>query len=287
MSAKDLYFNSDKETEKTVPHAWLFDVDGVLTHPVEKKVTEEEVINSICNMLARGEPVSLNTGRSIDFMTERVLNKLEALIVDRNLLKNMLAVGEKGSVWISYDETGNKLQSVDQSVTVPVVIREEVKRLVKDKFNDAMFYDETKKTMVSVEMRDGYDWEGFRRAQIKLDKELLKILERHNLTGGLKIDPSRIATDVENKHVGKALGARRFLDWLGKKKIATRKFVAFGDSRSDVGMAEEIHGQGKPVEFVFVGGKDLLRGREFNFPVVYTAEHCEKGTLEYLKSIIT
>lgn len=272
--------------EQIVKRAWLFDVDGVLTHPVEKKITEGELVELICGMLERGEPVALNTGRSIDFMVEQVLSKLEGAVVDKNLLKNIMAIGEKGSVWINYDELGDRLQSIDESVTVPIVIQEEVKRLVNDKFSEAVFYDETKKTMVSVEMRDGYDWEDFRRVQVELDVGLLTILEMHSLTKELKIDPSRIATDVENKHVGKALGAWRFLDWLGKKKITAQKFIAFGDSKSDVRMAEEINEQGRSVEFVFVGEKDLLEKVQFNFPVIYMTQRCEKGTVEYLKNFI-
>ncbi len=286
MSFKSYDHGPGREMEKTVAHAWLFDVDGVLTHPVEKRITEGEVIDLICGMLERGEPVSLNTGRSIDFMVDQVLNKLEGMIVDKSLLKNMMAIGEKGSVWISYDEVGERLQTIDESVTVPAVIQEEVKGLIEDKFNESMFYDETKKTMISVEMRDGYDWEKFRLVQVELNIELLKILEKHILTDELKVDPSRIATDVENKHVGKALGARRFLDWLDKRKITTQKFIAFGDSKSDIRMAEEINEQGKPVEFVFVGEKKLLEGGVFDFPVVYTSQYCEKGTLEYLQTVI-
>lgn len=76
-------------------NAWLFDVDGVITHPEQKRVTEPQIITEIIKRLQAGEPVALVTGRSVDFMRDKVITPLKGELQDLSLLQNFLAVGEK------------------------------------------------------------------------------------------------------------------------------------------------------------------------------------------------
>lgn len=272
-----------KEEEKRVKHAWIFDVDGVLTHPSEKRVTEPDLLPQLIKRLEVGEPVALNTGRSIDYMIAQVIRSLQAAVTDKKLFKNFLAVGEKGAITLGGADQGELKEWVDTTIAVPTFLQQEVRRIVEEQFSETMFFDTTKRTMISIEMCDGLELKVFQAAQLRLNEILAQLVAKHNLGEKYKLDPSRIATDIENKHVGKALGVRRIVEWLNKKKITPEQFVTFGDSRSDVPMAEELHRQGLPVEFVFVGGKDLLEGRTFDFPVTYTEGMCEEGTVEFLK----
>ena len=84
---------------------------------------------------------------------------------------------------------------------------------------DTMFYDETKQTMISVELLSAEQmketsFEDFKAAQKQLTIELHTLLASYHLDGDLRVDPTRIATDIENVHVGKALGARQFVKLL-------------------------------------------------------------------------
>lgn len=274
-----------KENERIVPYVLIFDVDGVLTHPSKKIVTEPELFNQFMRRLKAGEPIILNTGRAVDFMLKRILEPLEQLVDDKKLLKNLFAVGEQGAVSVQYDNMGKRTEFVDQSISVPKSLQIEAKRLTEEKFSDIAFYDITKKTMISIEMLDGLSVDEFRRKQGELNNELKKLLAQHGLTAEYKIDPTRIATDVENKHVGKGLAVQKALKWLTEQKIKPERFITFGDSPSDTAMADELCQRGLPVAFVFVGEKNLLADKKLEFPVTYTVEQCESGTIEYLKSL--
>jgi len=141
--------------------------------------------------------------------------------------------------------------------------------------------------MISVEMKDGINLEDFHQRQAFLDEELENLIKRCNLSSQLETDPTAIATDIQDKHVGKDFAARRVLVWLKSRDIVPKMAVAIGDSKSDVPMAQEIHNQGLPVTFVFVGKeqdrKDIVR-LNLPFPVHFPQGHNESGTLEYLTS---
>ena len=268
--------------EHDVACAWIFDVDGVLTHPSEKKVTELKLFNQIIKRLQIGEPVILNTGRALNFILKEIIRPLELLIENKDLLNNLFAVGEKGGVSLLYAD--NKYsEHVDLSISVNKELQNEAKKITEKQFSDITFYDTTKKTMISIEMLDGFSVEEFKKRQTALNEKLLDLIRQYGQDKIYKIDPSRIATDIENNHVGKGLGVQKALKWLADKKIKPRQFITFGDSISDVAMAQELHDQGLPVEFVFVGEKEILADKQFKFPVIYTDKRCEAGTMEYLE----
>lgn len=273
------------ETERVVQRGWLFDVDGVLSHLIEKRNTERELLERILGMLENGEPVALNTGRPVGFAVEKVFKELEAMTKDKSIFQNLLLVAEKGAIQISYDSNGSYKEEIDSSITVPEYIHNEVRELIEKEFSDIMFVDMGKRTMVSVEMIDGGNLEEFAKRQVELNSLLVRLMAKYDLNKDYKLDPTRISIDLENKHVGKHLGAKKVLNWLKKLKIKPQEFIAFGDSKSDLGMAEEIFRNGLKVEMVFVGGKELIEGKEFDFPVKTPESNYEKGALEYLKGM--
>jgi hypothetical protein len=90
---------------------------------------------------------------------------------------------------------------------------------------------------------------------------------------------------MQNVHVGKALGARQFVELLRERGIGPRRFLVFGDSISDYDMAKELHRLGLLVEFVFVGGRELLDAKNTEaFLVTFTQGDCDEATIEYLKA---
>ncbi len=263
--------------EKSADVAFLLDVDGVVTNPVEKKVTEPRIFDSMIANLTQGNPVALNTGRSTDWMIERVVKPLNERIVDKSLLKNFFAVGEKGLTWTSFAPDGRLIQGVFNKDGLPVegydlsvfldpttiehfkTLSQEAKDLIARKYSHSTFFDASKKAMVSTEMHDGYDQPKYAAEQVEFDKELNAMLERLNLKDKFKTDPTTIATDIQLRHVGKHLGAQRVLDWLKRSKIAPKHFIAVGDSSSDIEMADELKKQGKSYEFRYVNPAKPLK----------------------------
>jgi len=268
----------------TPKRAYLFDVDGVLTNPEAKKIEQKEIFDELIKRLQEGEPIGLNTGRSLEFMILEVLQPLESKITEKVLLKNVFAIGEKGSAWITYDSHGVRTVRVDKLTSVPQAVQDEVKVLLeKPIYKNVMFYDETKLTMVSVELKHGKSIVEFQNPQKELTQELQILLMRHGLQSQLKIDPTRIATDIENVHVGKALGARRFVEILTERGILPEEYIGFGDSISDYDMLTELEKLQKKVSFVYVGDKTDLQGKDAT-NVIFTKKLLDHGTLEYLQS---
>lgn len=265
--------------------AWIFDVDGVITDPQEKKITEPEILDEIIKRLTLGEPVALNTGRSLSWMIEKVITPLSEKIEDKTILKNFFAVGEKGGTWAEFDNQGNLIENKDENISVPDNLKNQVRDIINSKYSESMFYDESKLTMISTEMKDGHSLEEYREEQKSLTSELTNLLTNNNLTEKFKVDPTTIAVDVENKFVGKNFAVKRILDWIKGKRINPQKYVTFGDSfRSDVPMAQEINSQKLPVEFVYVGG-EAINPSELPFTVHQTKSKFGNGTLEFLKSV--
>ncbi|MDP2632446.1 MAG: HAD-IIB family hydrolase [Candidatus Curtissbacteria bacterium] len=266
---------------KTANLAWLFDVDGVLTNSEKKKITEPAILEELISLLKKNEPVALVTGRSGSFMSRQVIEPLASKIKDVHILQNFIAVGEKGAVITTF-ENGDLKTFTTKDFAIPRDLEEEVNKLVEEKYSNWMFIDETKETMISVEMKDGLSIQNFTPYQHQLDSNLEELLNAPEFENKFKIVSSRISTDIQDIIVGKDYATEKVLQWLQKRKIVPKKFICFGDSGQDIDMARYIYEQGLPVEFVFVGEEHLLDKEDYPFPVVLTHQPCEKGTLEYL-----
>lgn len=140
---------------RVVNHAWLLDVDDVIIHPEQKKVTEPQLFDEIIKRLKADEPAALVTGRSLNWLLERVLVPLEEKVGDRMIFQNFFAVGEKGGAWISYQAQGQREEFIDSSISISPVLQEETRKIIEEQFSETMFIDESKRTMISTEMRNG------------------------------------------------------------------------------------------------------------------------------------
>ncbi len=271
------------ETRRHVDKAYLFDVDGVLSDPQEKRVTESELFNQVITRLQRGEPAGLNTGRSTEWLTERFITPLLERIKEKSILQNFVAIGEKAGTWITFDKEGNMHHGKAKTIAIPEEVIEEAKELVKQKYQDSMFFDATKETMLSIEIHDGFDLDTFHQRQRELAEDLAQLLERRGLGENYRIDPTNIATDVESPYVGKALGAERFLQFLRDSDINPAEFETFGDSKSDFEMSDELERKGKGVKMIYVGDRSKLGELKKEYSVDYVGNFSQ-GTLDYLHS---
>ncbi|MFI5265542.1 MAG: HAD family hydrolase, partial [Candidatus Levyibacteriota bacterium] len=139
-----------------------------------------------------------------------------------------------------------------------------------------------KTTMISVEMKDGFDNDVYSKQQKILHEkieQLLSLPEYKNLK--LRIDPSQISLDIQPQGAGKHLGAVRIEKWLQENNYKPEKVIMFGDSPSDIEMAEELEDRFL-CEFVFVNDSAKLDTKNLTCKVVFTKASFTQGTLEYL-----
>jgi hydroxymethylpyrimidine pyrophosphatase-like HAD family hydrolase len=281
MSPSDHPVAGERATPAT---AWLFDVDGVLTEPEHKTVREPALFDELIRRLARGEPVGTNTGRSLTFLEAEVLDPLEARVPDRRLLHGLIAIGERGSAWATYDADGTRTEHIDARTPFSPALADEVRALVqRPDFARVMFFDETKRTMISTELWPGKTIAEFAEPQRALVAELHAMLARHGLADQFRVDPTSIATDIEYRGAGKGFGAIGFAEKLEARGIRPARYVCFGDSRSDYDMLEALLARGDRAELVFVGEPDQLAGRDMRF-VTFIEPLYAPGTLAYLRA---
>src|SRR5437773_8363566 len=143
--------------------AYLFDIDGVLTDPVEKRVTEENLYSEIIKRLQRKDKICFNTGRSTAWITKRVVIPLLKQVSDKNIFGNFFVIGEKGGTWITFDKDGNMIHGRKESFFLSPEFANKIKTLVEKEYSDSMFFDTTKETMISIEMHDGFALAEFHR----------------------------------------------------------------------------------------------------------------------------
>ncbi|MGY1776257.1 hypothetical protein ACI8AV_10395 [Geodermatophilus sp. SYSU D00804] len=251
------------------PLGLLLDVDGPVASPVTRTVAPA-LLEDLRALLAAGVPVVLNTGRSAEFVGERVLAPLAAAGLPGGA--RLHAVCEKGGVWTSAGPDGAGEVHVDPALAVPDVCRALLADLVGDGYGDAVFLDDTKRTMATVEARTDVPAAVYAERQRAFDADLFAAL----VTAGLgvrlgdrdhpdaagrtpwRIDPSVIATDVESVLAGKARGARRALELLRADGPLPRLWRTVGDSATDYAMADHLHGLGFDVVHVDVGPRAPL-----------------------------
>jgi len=281
----DRFGLANKELGKVVDEALIFDVDGVLTVP-DERLFDREVMEEIAQKLKRGGPVILNTGRSISWLQQKIVARLYFAhnLTDKAALQNLFMIGEKGGTWMGFDEEGmmDPVPHRDGAISVPDKLQTTVRKIVEEEFADTMFYDHTKQTMISVEQREEISLDKFKEAQKQLVERLIKLVEEERIGEDFEIDPTTIATDIQNKHVGKDFAVQRAVAWLKQRGILPKKYITFGDSSSDFAMAKQLHEEGMNVEHIHVGESDIPDN--LPYPVTRTQGKYNNGTKEFLSS---
>src|SRR3989338_1321859 len=80
---------------KTVDQMLIFDIDGVISD-LKEKTSNPTILKYIAEELKNGNPIALNTGRSLDWIIKR---GVKTLITDSKIkpfIKNFISFGEKG-----------------------------------------------------------------------------------------------------------------------------------------------------------------------------------------------
>ena len=267
---------------KITNHAWLFDVDGVITDSEKRESVEVKVLNEILNRIKIGEPVALITGRGEKWLVDNVISQLEENMIGEPR-DNLFISGEVGGVTIRYINS-QRLTEKDESLSLPKNVVEQAVALVKAHFSQAMFFDETKNTLVTFQVHENYDLQSFKEKQEELTPQLNKLLEDAKLNDKFEIHKDRLAINIRSRNATKSHVTQKVLEWLASKNLKPHKFKIFGDSPSDLEMAQAIFEKGLDFEFIFVGDPAEISGQNYPFPITFTKQKFEKGTLEYLAS---
>ncbi|MDQ0643939.1 hypothetical protein [Microbacterium murale] len=239
----------------------LLDVDGPVASPVTRTIAIGSIARDLVDLVAEGVPIAFITGRSHEFIADVVIPALQDAGLREALLRpeaRMFGVFEKGGAWSTIDADGMGEPTIDQTVAFGADAVYAIRDLVERRFADTMFFDETKRAMISVEQRTDVGSEEYRRAQRDFQDEAFRILIAQGV--GLRyeeqvvpdadgavpfrIDPTVISTDVESIRLDKDHAAQRALEHFRARGPMPRKWLSVGDSRSDYLMADQLHAEG-------------------------------------------
>ena len=270
--------NMAHETLKPVPHAWLFDVDGVITNP-ETRIPDSEVVSEIRKKLAAGQPVAIITGRSLEWLDDTLLRDFEAETKDKFTLDNLFASTEFGGMHMDYTG-GKRNEPREEDQRIPEDVAEEAKRQINEA-RDTVFFDKSKRTTLTAEMNHGLAAEDFKPVGEKLYSSFQKLLKEKGASD-FDAHMDTIAVNIRHKNANKSFATKQALKWIKAKHLKPESYFVFGDSPSDLEMGEELARENLPFEFVYVGKKEP--DRKVNFSITFTGGNYEKDTAKFLKA---
>lgn len=258
------------------PLGLLLDVDGPIASPLTRTIAIPSITSDLVMLANLGIPIAFNTGRSDVFIRDQVLKPMLA----GGLLPEARVYGvcEKGAVWFGGTMTTFDGIHVDETVAVPSDIVDELRDIVVSRYSDTMFFDETKRAMVSVEQRTDVSAAEYRAQRGRFDAEAADAFARRGLDG-FRIDPTIISTDVESVLLGKALGAERALELMKVSGSIPQLWRTVGDSRGDYSMADYLHGRGFDVAHLDVRPEDGVPETPYEVLIEGDLIHDEAGAL--------
>lgn len=267
------------DAARTAAFGLLLDVDGPIASPESRTIAIPSIIDDLLRLAHAGVPVAFVTGRSDAFMRDRVVAPLVAAGLDDDVA--LFGVFEKGGVWAPITAAGLGEIALDPAVALPADARAEVERIARESFSPAMFVDESKRVMVSIEQRVGTSAALYREAQGRFEDAAFRALAARGLgirygdrvvldaegAAPYRIDPTIISTDIESVRLDKDHGAARAIDWFAERGVTAPRWYSVGDSRSDYKMADHVHAAGLEAVHVDVRPGDGLLAREYEVDV--------------------
>jgi hypothetical protein len=272
----------------------LLDVDGPIASPVSRSIALPQITRDLVALAAAGIPVVFNTGRSDAFIRDEVVGPMMAAGLPAGA--RVHGICEKGASWFSigpeHGPGGMSEVQVDSDLAMPADFAAEMDDLVTTEFADLVFFDHTKRAMVSIEQLTTVESATYLARQREFDEKAMEALvrrgfgvrrlddERRDARGEVqwRVDPTIISTDIESVRLGKDLGAERALELLAEDGELPLAWRTVGDSRSDYAMADWLHANGHDVAHVDVRPADGVPPTEY--PVLTSASgliHDEAG----------
>ncbi|MCI2958490.1 hypothetical protein MN032_12370 [Agromyces atrinae] len=272
----------------------LFDVDGPIASPETRTIAIESILDDIVTLTRLGVPIAFITGRSDAFIRDAVITPLLARGLAEALDTpgaRMFGVYEKGATWSTISSDGLGDVVIDESVAPPAALIDEIRSLVENEFSDIVFFDDTKRAMISVEQRTDVSNDDFRARRDAFDDAAYDAAIRHGVGVShgdrrhpddsgetpFRLDPTIISTDIESVLLDKDRGARRALEHFLSLGEVPKRWRTIGDSRSDYKMADELHATGYDVSHVDVRPSDGILEKPYDVIVEGDLIHDEAG----------
>jgi hypothetical protein len=272
----------------------LFDVDGPLASPVSRSIRIPSILDDLVALTAARVPIAFITGRSDSFIREQVIAPLLDVGLGAALATpgaRMFGVFEKGGSWAPITSDGMGEVTVDAGLAPPATVIDGVRALVAEGFADTMFFDETKRAMISVEQRTDVTAEVYLHAQRWFNDAAFALIAAAGIGVRLgarsapdaagnvpfRLDPTNISTDIESVLLDKDRGAERALEYFAGLGSLPRLWRSVGDSRSDYLMADHLHAGGYDVAHVDVRPGDGIPDRPYRVIVEGDSIHDEAG----------
>ncbi|AYG03243.1 hypothetical protein [Gryllotalpicola protaetiae] len=274
----------------------LLDVDGPIASPVTRSIAIPSIADDLVTLVGAGVPVAFITGRSSEFIEQQVVQKLLAHGLADALQRpgaRMFGVFEKGGAWAAITPGGMAPVTVDESVAPSDSLISDIRMLVRDRFADTMFFDETKRAMISVEQNHEVEASVYLKAQSHFDRAAFDVLVDHGIgvyhrervapdvNGSVtfRLDSTIISTDIESVLLDKDRGAQRALEYFAAAGELPHRWRSVGDSRSDYKMADFLHGSGYETAHVDVRPSDGVLEKPYPVITEGAAVHDEAGAI--------
>lgn len=274
----------------------LLDVDGPIASPVSRSIAIPSIADDLVALAGAGVPIAFITGRSDRFVDQQVVEPLfERGLADalRQPGARMFGVFEKGGTWAAITPDGLGSVEVDESVAPSDSLIADIRSLTTDSFDDTMFFDRTKRAMISVEQRREVDTSVYAAAQARFDAAAFDLLTAHGIGAyhgdrvapdangdvTFRIDSTIISSDIESIVLDKDRGAKRALDYFVTAGELPRRWRSVGDSRSDYKMADYLHAEGFDVGHVDVRPADGVLEKPYRVITEHDAVHDEAGAV--------
>lgn len=257
---------------------YVFDLDGVITHPKDSQVNEA-VVDIMSRLLESGDPFAVNTGRSYDWVEKNLVSRLKAR-GGEDILQRLIVSCEKGGETITR-ENGQPIIAPSE-----FALPENLYAIAKTSFQEnqsklqTMFWDDTKRTMATVEKKPSADLDEFHAEQ----KVLVEIFNEQLAQYQVRIDATTVATDVEMPAAGKHAGASLIFQWVQSHYPDFRNYISIGDSVSDYEMARYFADHADQSTFVYVGAPTDKIEHSEKVTLISPSSLYTEGTLEYFTS---
>lgn len=283
----------DTEVRGTLP-VYLFDIDGVLTDPLTKKVSAE-ILDLITASIVRGDVVAFNTGRAAPWVMKTLIEPLLQRDIAPEKLKQIIFVAEKGACWIVWEEStagaGEFVVKIDDALAIAPSLSEKLQASLASLSPAVFEFDRDKATMNSFEFkpRPGHtiddEFQIFQSFKPEIVKRLTQVLDSEGQSGSFEVDATTIAIDVQHRSTGKDLGALRVDEYYRTLGIPLGRVLCFGDSRSDLAMMHYLANAGVDAHYFHVGDRRDLPGTPV--PASVTLSHAtlyDRATASILHS---
>ncbi|MFC4243754.1 hypothetical protein ACFOYW_10240 [Gryllotalpicola reticulitermitis] len=274
----------------------LLDVDGPIASPVTRSINIPSIADDLVALVGAGVPIAFITGRSDRFIDAQVVEPLLARGLADALRQpgaRMFGVFEKGGTWAAITPDGLAELEIDASVAPSAALVGDIRDLVVDRFSDSMFFDETKRAMISVEQGRQVEASVYTAAQSRFDSAAFDVLTAHGVGAAhrdriapdangavtFRIDSTIISSDIESVVLDKDRGARRALDHFAATGELPRRWRSVGDSRGDYKMSDFLHSAGFDTAHVDVRPSDGVLEKPYRVITEGDAIHDQAGAL--------